>query len=307
MPYFEPTLVSSETHRVCAQHGREPLPISEFRGAKGRLVRVCADCRKKYGGWSRMTREEKRALPRRPFHASGAYRAVLVPVSHNVKLGPIPTSMTGRGSCPDACSFKDSGCYAEYGITRMHWARTPVRGLDWSAFCDAVEALPVGQLWRHNTAGDLAGRSNVIDARALRRLVKANRGRRGFTFTHKPVVAGAGVKASLAARNASAVARANADGFVVNLSADSLTQADELAELGIAPVAVVLPADAAPRATKTPGGRTVVVCPAQTTHLTCERCQLCARVGRKAIVGFLAHGQSKALVTELVQLGRKAS
>jgi hypothetical protein len=309
MPVFaqpQPPAELAETHRVCAQHGREPLPIKHFRGKRGQLVRVCDECRKKYGRWQTMSLAEKRALPRRPFHESGAYRAVLVPVSHNVKLGPIPTSMTGRGSCPDACSFKDAGCYAEYGITRMHWARTPVRGVSWEAFCDAVAALPEGQLWRHNTAGDLPGRSDAIDARALRRLVKANRGRRGFTFSHKPVLARQ-VKASLAARNGSAIARANADGFTVNLSADSLAHADELADLEVGPVAVVLPEGAPSRAPKTPAGRTVVVCPAQTAHLTCATCELCAKADRKCIVGFRAHGQSKALVTELVQLGRKAS
>jgi hypothetical protein len=51
---------------------------------------------------------------------------------------------------------------------------------------------------------------------------------------------------------------------------------------------------------KTPAGRTVVVCPAESEGLTCAECQLCALPHRKAIIGFRSHGQSKRLVSELV-------
>jgi hypothetical protein len=180
-------------------------------------------------------------------------------------------------------------------MLRWQWSRVADRGLDWASFCRAVAALPAGQLWRHNEAGDLPGVGDGLDVAQLQRLVWANLGRRGFTFTHKPLPTD---------RERRAVHNANLLGFTINLSADSLEDADRLAELGIAPVAVVLPAGAEP-GTRTPAGRHVVICPAQTAALTCAECQLCSVATRKAIVGFRAHGQWKARVTQLVQLRRR--
>jgi hypothetical protein len=141
--------------------------------------------------------------------------------------------------------------------------------------------LPAGTLWRHNQAGDLAGTGDTIDVAALASLVSANVGKRGFTYTHKPTDN---------PNNRDAVAYANANGFTVNLSADTLTEADELASLGIGPVVVVVTRDA-PEKLATPQGRRVVVCPAQTRDdVTCQSCQLCARASRDVIVGFRAHG-----------------
>jgi hypothetical protein len=88
------------------------------------------------------------------------------------------------------------------------------------------------------------------------------------------------------------VAYANAAGFTVNLSANNLAHADDLADLGIAPVVTVLPADATDN-TVTPKGRKVVICPATIRDdVSCATCGLCARL-RDAIVGFPAHGASK--------------
>lgn len=92
----------------------------------------------------------------------------------------------------------------------------------------------------------------------------ANRGRRGFTYTHYPPTAA----------NQIAIQSANRLGFTVNLSAESLAQADAYADLGIAPVVVVLPHDAM-KSTRTPAGRQVIVCPASTgnSDLNCGICQ----------------------------------
>ena len=81
-------------------------------------------------------------------------------------------------------------------------------------------------------------------------------------------------------------------GFVVNLSSDSLSEADRLAELGVAPVVTVL-VPGTPRHQKTPAGRQVIACPAQVMDTTCAKCKLCALPKRKAIVGFYAHGFRK--------------
>lgn len=205
--------------------------------------------------------------------------------SANVKTGPIPTSVTSANSCPNSCPFMGSGCYAESGPLALHWAKTSTgeRGMNWAEFCDMVRALPEGQLFRHNVAGDLPGHNEDIDAVLLGELVHANIGKRGFTYTHK----------TNNPANYQWIDAANKWGFTVNLSANNLEHADELANLGIGPVVTVLPVDS-PKTTTTPKGRTVVTCPA--TYLddvSCATCQLCQRQ-RSTIIGFPAHGSSKA-------------
>ena len=205
-------------------------------------------------------------------------RALFVAKSANAKTGPLPVAYAERASCPPSCAHYRTSCYAEGGPARLAWNRAD-DGASWRQLCAAVAELPAGQLWRYAVAGDLPGRGERVNVGELRQLVAANAGRRGFTYSHKRA------PAALAAIRA-----ANAAGFVVNLSADDVGQADELAATGAGPVAVVLPIDAPERST-TPAGRPIVVCPAQTRDgVTCASCQLCARADRAVIVGFRAHG-----------------
>lgn len=53
---------------------------------------------------------------------------------------------------------------------------------------------------------------------------------------------------------------------------------------------------------KTPGGKLVIVCPAQWSQATCQDCQLCAKPKRKVIIGFWAHGPGKAEICSTFQL-----
>lgn len=204
--------------------------------------------------------------------------------SRNAKTGKIPVSTTTALTCPLSCPFNtanEGGCYASGGPLRIQWGKVTegTAGMGWAAFCEAVAKLPEGQLWRHNQAGDLPGMGDEIDTGALLQLVMANAGKRGFTYTHKPMTP----------VNAHAVKQANEAGFVINLSGNNLAHADELADLGIAPVVCVLPASQTENTT-TPKGRKVVVCPATVRDdVSCKTCGLCARL-RDAIVGFPAHG-----------------
>lgn len=207
--------------------------------------------------------------------------------SNNSKTGPIPVSTMGRQSCPDACPLKRNGCYGDGGPLSWHWSKVTagVRGYTWIEYCRAIERLDDDQLWRHAQVGDLPGDGDIIDRSALARLVRANRGRRGFTYTHKPVLTDI--------QNAAAVYWANRNGFTINLSANNLAHADDLYDTGIGPVVTVLPIDA-PEKLHTPQGRTVIVCPAQSRDdITCASCGLCQRQDRAVIVGFRAHGTMK--------------
>lgn len=210
--------------------------------------------------------------------------------SANVKTGPIPVSMASADTCPPSCPLLGQGCYAESGPISWIWRRTPREGMGFSRFLGAVRGLPDGALWRHNQAGDLPGRGDRIARGAMRLLTWANRGRRGFTFTHKPMWG------RWWRGNRAAVREANRGGFVVNLSADDLSGADRLAALGIAPVVVTLPSTMRENL-RTPMGRLVVVCPALTHEgVTCQSCRLCAWEGREVVVGFPAHGARRGAV-----------
>lgn len=177
-------------------------------------------------------------------------------------------------------------CYAATGPLALHWkaVSTGQRGTDWPTFTAAVAALPDGQLWRHNQAGDLPQTDNTIDAAKLGQLVAANTGKRGFTYSHHRD-----------AESINWIRHANAWGFTVNLSANDLTDADTLADHAAGPVVVVLPSTQTTNTT-TPKGRTVVVCPAtQRDNVSCATCQLCQRQ-RSAIVGFPAHGTRRRTI-----------
>jgi hypothetical protein len=178
------------------------------------------------------------------------------------------------------------GCYASTGPLALHWnaVSNGSRGTDWNAFCASIDALPDGQLWRHNQAGDLPGNGHTVDPVALGYLVRSNIGKRGFTYSHyRDTDSLAWIKHS------------NAWGFTVNLSANDLSDADTLADTQAGPVVVVLPSTQNQN-TVTPKGRRVVVCPAtQREDVSCATCQLCQRQ-REVIVGFPAHGTKRRVI-----------
>lgn len=217
----------------------------------------------------------------------------LTKVSSNRKTGPIPVSTTSNDTCPDACSLKGNGCYAESGPLAIHWRKVSDgrSGTDLDTFYASIAALADGQLWRHNQAGDLPGKGDRIDARELAKIVKANRGRKGFTYTHKPATRA----------NVQAISRANRAGFTINLSADTLAAADRLKALDVGPVVTVLPSDTRENL-RTPAGNLVVVCPSETHDIPCSDCKLCQWSAREVIIGFPAHGSRKKAVDKLVQL-----
>ena len=209
----------------------------------------------------------------------------ITPVSSNKKTGPMPVTTTSSDSCPPSCPFAGGGCYAKSGPLALHWSKVSEgeRGGSLEDLTSFIRALPEGTLFRHNQAGDLPGEGETIDGVALRKITKANTGRRGFTYTHKYGKRG----------NLKLIKAANAGGFTVNLSANSPAHADELAETGAGPVVCVLD-QATTQNTTTPAGRKIVVCPATVREdITCSTCGLCARANRSVIVGFPAHGTSK--------------
>lgn len=210
----------------------------------------------------------------------------ITPASHNKKTGPIPVTTTSKESCPSTCPLRDAGCYADTGPLNIHWSKTTSgdRGGSWDDLLTFVRKLPRKQIWRHNQAGDLPHTDGKIDAAKVEALTKANRGKRGFTYTHHdPSIP----------ENLSAIAAANEGGFIVNLSVNGLDEVDDTVSIGAGPVVTVLPEDAEPT-THTPNGNRVIVCPAvQREGVTCQTCGLCAKADRKVVIGFPVHGVRK--------------
>jgi hypothetical protein len=241
-------------------------------------------------------------------------KALFVSVSQNAKTGPIPATITERGSCWSGCALYDKGCYAFYGALGHFWSGVSegTRGGSWDELCAKIAALPKRTLWRHAQAGDLPGTDDAIDAELLWQLTVANHGKRVIAFTHKPVLP----DTATAARNRCVIAVANTVGFTINLSANNPAEADALAALEIGPVVTILAHDYARRAVRhrakarpdewaetiaqwrdriahlprhTPAGRRVAICPATYTAATCKSCGACAEP-REAVIGFPAHG-----------------
>lgn len=200
--------------------------------------------------------------------------------SSNRKTGYLPVSTSPRETCPDSCPLKGSTCYAENYPLRFHWDKVSSgkRGDTWKDFLGKVRELPKAQPWRYGQAGDLPGKGNRIDKRKLSQLVDANKGRRGWTYTHKPPERFG---------NLDPLRDANRNGFTVNLSGNDLGHADKLSRYGL-PVVVIVPKDH-PENSRTPEGRPVLVCPEQTGKAkSCAHCLLC-QIPRKAIVAFRLH------------------
>lgn len=209
-------------------------------------------------------------------------------VSGNSKTGPIPVSTSPRSTCPPGCPFLGHGCYGDGGPIAIHWAEVSAgrRGVPWPDFLRLIRALPDGQLWRMNQAGDLQDPDTVAGRAALRQLVSANRGRRGFTFSHHPLT-------RLVVR---AFRDATARGFTVNVSTETMAAADAAVAAGLFAVTVV-PSTDQRRFWFSPAGNRVVACPAQLhAGITCSTCQLCHDRPASVIVAFRAHGSSRRRV-----------
>lgn len=239
----------------------------------------------------------RRETRREGLDSGGGPRFSFVGRSHNQKLGPIAASMTSGETCPISCELRDAGCFGEFGLLKMHWADVSTKGIELGEFLDKVAELPQGALWRHNVVGDLVGRGDRLDPDALQLLAYANEGKRAIVYTHKP----------LTSESWTALYEARLMGLTVNVSCNGLQHLDELTECDLVgpsalPAVVVLPEDSPPSLVS-PGGVRVVVCPAETRDdMTCSKCGICARAERPYAVGFRAHGQWKAKVSELVQL-----
>ena len=221
-------------------------------------------------------------------------------VSSNTKTGPIGVTMTESASCPDTCALKAAGCYARFSFVGIQWRQLDkgMHGIEWDEFIRELSKMPSGYTFRHNVAGDLPHDNGVINREMMHQLIKASKGKTGFTYTHH----------ALTVYNQSIIAMANFGGFTVNVSCDNLDQVDNAIKLGL-PAATILP-EVSGKTTVTPAGNRVVTCPAtyssEVTCATCGNgCPLCARADRSYAIGFPVHGAGKKKAEKVFMLKRE--
>jgi hypothetical protein len=121
--------------------------------------------------------------------------------------------------------------------------------------------------------------------------VAANKGRKGYTYTHHV----------LNTENLEIIKEANNNGFTISASCESVEVADQvMTEHGIPAVAVV-PSTESRRFFATTNGRKCVVCPAKIhDNVTCATCGICANADRSVIVCFPSHGTAKKKADRIV-------
>jgi hypothetical protein len=224
-------------------------------------------------------------------------------VSSNRKTGPMPVTTASKKTCPTSCPLQDNGCYAEAGPIAILWraVTNASKGISFAELCRKIRRLPRGQIWRYGQAGDLPGEGDEIDGEQLRDLAAANARRPAIVFTHKPPTA----------VNLRHLRAAVELGLHINLSANTLSEADDLASTGLSVVTILsseygrhyqetLQAYRARRKAlpnHTPGGLRIAICPATYLDVTCVECQVCCRArSNGTVMGFPAHASGSKYV-----------
>jgi hypothetical protein len=222
----------------------------------------------------------------------------------------MPVVTASKKTCPTSCPLQDNGCYAEAGPIAILWRAitSGSKGISFAELCRKIRRLPRGQIWRYGQAGDLPGEGDEIDGEQLGQLAAANARRPAIVFTHKPPTA----------TNLGTFVPPRTRGLHVNLSADNLAEADELASTGLSVVTILsseygrnhqetLQAYRARRKAlpnHTPGGLRIAICPATYLDVTCVECQVCSRPRPGGtIMGFPAHANKSAYVDAVFMAG----
>lgn len=241
--------------------------------------------------------------------------AIFVADSHNTKIGRPGAKVSStyasiKGSCPDTCSMKDNGCYAQGG----HVAFT-VRRLDAAAVesnqdtrdIARAEARAInnsfngGQIPQDGARGGRDLRIHTAgDARtvsAVKELAKAatnwllRGGGSAWSYTHAW----------------STVSRKFWGKISCLASIEKIEQAWEVRRQGYAPALVVATHPEDGKAWKDSTGHTWIPCPAQTqANKSCVDCRLCMNAdalhSRVAGIAFAAHGFKTSAIQKRLSL-----
>lgn len=238
---------------------------------------------------------------------------ILIPESSNPKTGNIIQSYSHRATCPNRCPLKGNGCYADSFFTSRQWDRCDDegdkryiangRGLTLELTSAVAIHAKRGEgsvLFRHNIAGDIAlSNSDKIDEERLNTLVKScnevstilNINLMGYTYTH----------CNLSIGNIKKVKNAQAKGFVVNFSCETIEEVKEVKLTDCNAVMTSVNPKETINELKKEGIKSLQ-CPAQTTDgMNCKKCKLCAR-DRDAVIIFAVHGKDSNKAKKVIML-----
>lgn len=237
-------------------------------------------------------------------------KCVVFPTSSNPKTGNVIQSYSSKESCPVRCPFKGSGCYGESYHTARQWARAD--DLSDPRAVDCAESMarilvssaltrPGGViLFRHNVAGDMAvAGTSALDYSEIAGLGAAvtmangllrnvERSILAYTYTHCEI-------------DAAAAEIIRAACITINASCETAAECKNAAEHGVPSAMACADIDAAKAALKAEG-LNGVQCPAQTRGTNCDKCRLCARKNRKAVVLFALHGNGAKRAARAIEI-----
>ena len=145
-----------------------------------------------------------------------------------------------------------------------------------------------------------------IDRYSLEQIALANKGKRGFTYTHYPWM---DATCPDEEHNRKLIQYVNLLGFTVNVSCETEQQVDLAVSLGL-PAVIAVP-EGTPDSWHTEGGNLVKTCPAVLyDNITCSTCGICQKqtlVGPKGerrprhTIAFPLHGARKAAAAKAIQ------
>ncbi|EEX69993.1 hypothetical protein MITSMUL_03124 [Mitsuokella multacida DSM 20544] len=138
---------------------------------------------------------------------------------------------------------------------------------------------------RHNVAGDMCIHdTDELDGELIRDLSRAYKGVKAYTYTH----------ASKSAENFQLIHKAAENGFVINMSCETLSQVMECRENHVPAVLAVYEWTQKDKAARRIDGITYRLCPAShDKNMTCRDCGKCWKKGRKEVIVFPVHGTNK--------------
>jgi hypothetical protein len=224
-------------------------------------------------------------MPRRSVAALRAPGVLLVPRSHNAKLGPVAALYVAHQSCPPSCPLLSSRiCYGLSGNVGVHARRLQreAAGQDHVVLArnvaQAIDAAPTDRPLRLFVVGDAhcVECATVIAAAARRYQARGGPQARVWGYTHVDAPA------------------AIWQGLAVLRSVETADAAEHAAAHGYAVARVVTAFPDGPHAWRE-GGLRYLPCPEQTgRRRTCADCRLCwdtERLRRQGMaIAFAAHG-----------------
>lgn len=204
--------------------------------------------------------------------------------SSNKKTGDISQTYSACNTCPTSCPFKGHGCYGENFTTKINWKKANCTE---KTLATSMAEKGHTRIVRHNVAGDMCKPgTSELDSTLIRDLIKAWKAMKvtAYTYTH----------ADKTPRNFLKVQHAIEQGFIVNMSCETLEQVEACHENNIPSVLAVYEWTEKDKVTRRIDGITYRLCPAShDKNMTCRDCGKCWKKDRKEVIVFPAHGYGK--------------